>query len=76
MEFVNLIALISWLTGFLIGYFITAGIPALNALFASAFCYFILSKIYVMVMGEEKAKFFLKTYAIDEQPEEEERSLA
>lgn len=76
LEFINPIALISWAAGFLVGHFVPAGIPALNSLFTAALCYFIISKLYVLVMGEEKSKFFLRSYSIDEQSKVNERSLA
>lgn len=61
LEFVNPIALISWLSGFLVGHYGTVGIPALNSLFTAALCYLIISKIYGLLVGEENKKFFLRT---------------
>jgi cytosine permease len=75
LEFVNPIALISWLAGFLVGHFVSAGIPALNSLFVAAISYYIISKIYALVVGEKNIKFFIRS-THTEQSEIDERSLA
>lgn len=57
LERFNPIALISWACAFLIGYFVKAGIPALNSLIGAAVLYWLFSKAYCLATGQTKARF-------------------
>lgn len=46
VEALNPIAIVSWIIGFLVGYFLKSGIPTLNAILASAVAYWALSLAY------------------------------
>ncbi|MDN5322556.1 MAG: cytosine permease [Clostridia bacterium] len=56
-EKVNPISLIAWGGGFLVGYFVKAGIPSLNSLIASAILYYVLMKIYAAATNKKTVLF-------------------
>ena len=56
-ERLNPIALLAWLVGFLVGYFIHQGVPALNSLFSAAFVYWLVSKLVAVSKGVETVRF-------------------
>lgn len=60
VEYINPIALVSWACAFCIGYFIKAGIPALNSLIAAAIIYWVLTKIYALATGNQEVKFYYR----------------
>lgn len=54
----NPITIISWIIGFLVGYFVTdVGIPALNSLILGGLVYLILMKIYGAVTKQKTVQF-------------------
>lgn len=61
VEYINPLALISWICAFLIGYFVKEGIPALNSLIAAAILYWILTKVYVLATRKQEVKFYSST---------------
>lgn len=57
VEKVNPLALVSWVLAFLIGQFVTLGIPALNSLVGAGIIYFVIMKAYQAVTKKENTLF-------------------
>lgn len=57
VELWNPIAIAVWVASFLIGQFVTLGIPALNALFGAAILYWVAMKVYGAVTKQEVVRF-------------------
>lgn len=53
MKNVNLVALVAWLLGFLVGYFVEIGIPSLNSLVVSGIVYLIGMGLFRSVVEEK-----------------------
>lgn len=56
-ERLNPVALLAWLIGFLVGYFIKSGIPSLNSLIGAGIVYWIGMKLYAAFSGRETVRF-------------------
>lgn len=59
----NPIAIVAWIIGFLVGYYVQAGIPSLNSLVAAGIIYYCIMKIYAAVQKKEAASFETEDYA-------------
>ncbi|MGB9803778.1 purine-cytosine permease family protein [Desulfofundulus sp.] len=56
-ERLNPVALLAWLTGFLVGYFVKGGIPALNSLLSAGIVYWVGMKLCAVLSGQKTIRF-------------------
>lgn len=57
VEHINPIALLAWLIGALIGYYVQWGIPALNSLVAAGLAHWLISKMWAIATGRKMIRF-------------------
>ncbi|MGB9663036.1 MAG: purine-cytosine permease family protein [Moorellaceae bacterium] len=53
----NPVAILAWLAGILVGYFVRQGIPALNSLISAGIVYWVVMKLYAAVSGRKNIRF-------------------
>lgn len=56
-ERLNPVAMLAWLAGILVGYFIKSGIPALNSLIGAGIVYWLGMKLWAAISGRETIRF-------------------
>lgn len=66
VEYLNPLAVVSWIMASGIGHFVQAGIPALNSLLAAAVFYWVLTKAYLLVTHKPEVKFAAAAQTVDQ----------